>query len=91
MIDNPGLATQQDGRRHIIGQLFAIFAKAAAVEDLAVFPISAREQLEEVGSTHPQQMRIVCDLIAGLTEQQAVDLHRRLTGIDFGSVLDRFR
>lgn len=35
-----------------------------------------------------EQVRLVIDVIAGMTEQQAVEVHHRLTGISLGSVLD---
>lgn len=91
VIENPALATQQHGQRHVISELFHIFTEAAHHDKLAIFPESAREMLVIVGNNPPARLRIVCDLIAGLTEQQAVELFRRLTGVDFGSVLDRLR
>lgn len=93
VIENPALATQQHGQRAIIRELFRIYAEAAAGADHSIFPTSAREELEQSGSggVRRHRMRVVCDLVAGLTEQQATNLHRRLTGVDFGSITDRFR
>jgi dGTPase len=91
VIDHAGLATQQHGQRHIIRELFRIYSCAASEKELAIFPPTARERLEMVGDHREGQLRIACDLIAGMTEQQAIDVYQRLSGIDFGSVLDRFR
>lgn len=91
VIDNPALATQQRGQRHIVRELFAIFAEALSKERYALFPASARERIEEASGNHEAKLRVICDLIAGLTEREAIDLYRRLVGVDFGSVLDRFR
>ena len=87
VIRNPALATQQFGQRKIIRDLFSIFFDAAKNKQFELIPAEFREQLilGEAGMT----ARIIADLIAGLSERQAVVLHRRLTGVAMGSVLDR--
>jgi dGTPase len=91
VIDNPGLATQQHGQRYVVRELFDIFAAAADKDRLSIFPASAREQLEQHRGDRAARLRAVCDLIAGLTEREAIDLFQRLRGVQFGSILDRYR
>jgi dGTPase len=95
VIHNPSLATQQYGQRRVVRGLFDIFMDAATSEQWHMFPVSSREQLEELAAgprvgtvSNEQLVRVVADMIAGLTERQAVDLYQRLTGVAFGSVLE---
>jgi dGTP triphosphohydrolase len=61
---------------------------------IAIFPIAAREVLERVrsdlsGTPRERELaRIVIDLIAGMTEQQAVEMRSRLSGVALGSSID---
>ena len=32
--------------------------------------------------------RVIADLVSGMTERQAIEMYRRLTGIELGSVFD---
>lgn len=38
--------------------------------------------------TEPARLRIISDYIAGMTEDQAVELYRGMSGISSGSILD---
>jgi hypothetical protein len=38
--------------------------------------------------TNAQQVRVVADLISLMTEQQLIMTHRKLTGIELGSIAD---
>lgn len=95
VIKNPALATQQHGQRTIIRELFSIFRRAAIDRDeknLDVFPIGVRENLEAIqASGRPaltqEATRVIIDLIASLTEEQAIQVYHRLTGILLGSAL----
>lgn len=94
-IATPALATQQYGLRRVIGDLFRIFREQAMNDDLSVFPSSSRMQIEEArdrgGDTAKHEVtRIVADLIASMTEQQALRIHQKLTGIAPGSGMDSF-
>jgi dGTPase len=95
VIKNPALASQQQGQRTMVRELFSIFRKAAVDRDdqnLDVFPIRVREDLSAIQlSGRPtwtqEATRVVVDLIASLTEEQAIEMHHRLTGISLGSAL----
>jgi len=85
VIEAPALASQQFGQRRIIRDLFEIFAEASMrLEDQKIFPAFYRERLREA-SNEAEKKRICVDLIAGMTENQAVNIHRRLTGSILGS------
>lgn len=96
VIENPALATQQFGQKKIISDLFAIFdSEASHFENPHLFPATVREQLEELHQTKSAGTerkravrRVVIDLISGMTERHAVEMHRRLNGAALGSVLD---
>lgn len=89
VIEAPALASQQYGQRHIIRSLFQIFSEAAANrEEQRIFPAFYRERLQEAGDDPIEKKRICIDLIAGLTENQAGNIYRRLNGSALGSALD---
>ena len=92
VIHNPSLATQQMGHRRIVGDLFELFVNQAANDrdQWVLFPWGYRERLEAVTSGDVQNVRkrIAVDYIASMTEQQAIDMHRRITGANPGSALD---
>ncbi len=88
---NPALVTQQFGQRRVIRELFEIYYAAAkpGSKEKALVPYPFREALETITDTDDQaRARLVADLITSMTEQQALLLHKRLTGIEPGSVRD---
>jgi dGTPase len=91
VIYNPALATQQFGQRRIIHELFGIFCEAAKStkdEERNIIPFAFRDAVRDAGGQEASIARVVADLIAGMTEQALIKLHKRLTGADMGSVLD---
>ena len=84
VIDRPALRTQQHGQQRIIKELFATYKDAVATGDRAVLPVSMREALTDGVPTE----RAAADAVASLTEQQAVVLWRKLTGVTQGTLLD---
>lgn len=94
VIHNPALAAQQRGKRKVIRDLFEIFdtaAQSAKPQDIAIFPVRYRESLRGVVAgvgAEQARARIAADLIADMTERQALDMHQRLTGNSLGSVMD---
>ena len=95
VIEAPALATQQYGQRKVIEDLFGTLADAASQNDFDVFPPRFAEGLEDVlaengGLSDREIARTVSDYISGMTEREAVELHRRLSGASLGSVLDPF-
>ena len=88
VISDPALAIQQHGFRRVIQRLFEIFVAAAADEkEWAVFPPRVRSLLKEGENAKLQNIRLVADFIASMTEQEALEMYQRLEGISFGSLL----
>ncbi len=84
---SPALTAQKRGYVRIIEELFTTFHEASQHQkDWDIFPFGYRERLE---STHDSQerSRIVIDLIASMTETQAVQMYQRLQGTSESSIL----
>lgn len=80
VIEAPALALQREGQRRIIKTLFETYYEASEMESRwSIFPQYYRDQLEK-SSTANARKRIVADLIAGMTESQAIEEYRQVTG-----------
>ena len=95
VISNPRMATQRYGQKRIIKTLFEIYLQAIGDRDLSFIPARyVREFLEiEAHSENSQQLnqeqtRMAVDIVAGLSEAEAVIQYRRLTGISQGLFMD---
>jgi len=92
-IENPALAAQQEGQKEIIRLLFQKFSTAARHKDWQIFPAGMRSDLKASRIDWPNEpvprTRVVIDLISSMTEIQAIEMHRRLTGLSSRSVLQR--
>ena len=93
VINNSALATQQYGQRRIVRYLFKTFYEAAGEKLPDIFPPGHRELVAQLNqdsqaNTKEQRVRLVTDLIAGMTENQAITMYQRLTGTSLGTVLD---
>ena len=93
VINNSALATQQYGQRQIVRYLFRTFYEAAGQTLPDIFPPNYREQVIQLNSgdhagSKEHRARIVTDLLAGMTENQAISMYQRLTGMSLGTVLD---
>lgn len=86
VIKNPALATQQHGYRKVIKELFEALFAAIKEGNWAVFPPGASELIRDT-SDSPENVRIVADFIASMSEPQALELYQRLMGISIGSFL----
>ena len=88
VITDPAIAAIQHGQRRIIRELFDVFSSAVSGSnfDLALFPNYYREKLSKVANELRQErLRLVVDLISGMTERQAAAMCHRLTGTIAGS------
>jgi dGTPase len=89
VIEAPALASQQYGQRTIISALFGIFFDAAVSHSRQkIFPAYYRERLEQAEDDDTEKRRICIDLLAGMTETQAINVYHRLTGSVLGSALE---
>jgi dGTPase len=95
VIPNRYFATQEYGQRVIIKALFEAYKNIVVKPDearLDIFPIKYREALHAIpggyAKNREEAIRIVVDVIADMTEYQAVQTYGRLTGHAPGSFLD---
>lgn len=97
VIKNPSLQAQQYGQKRIVRDLFDVFWEEVLDpdKDRSLLPLTYSELLEEseADCTTEQQRkqvraRVAADIVAGMSEQQAIEMHQRLTGSVGGTVLD---
>lgn len=92
VIRNPALATQQWGQKRLIRWLFDTFREATEAKEPNVFPLSTRDQLLKLRAEglddDSSRTRLVVDLIASMTEGQALEMYQKLSGFMPGSGLD---
>jgi dGTPase len=90
VFESPALVGQQVGQCKLVEDLFDIFLDAVGPQNKiprGIVPYPFREQIDEL-KTDAECARFACDIVASMTEQQALLMHKRLTGIEPGSVLD---
>jgi dGTPase len=96
VISDSSLIGQQQGQRRVVEELFDVLYEEAEREDLDSSaipePYCGRLQKDDPNVDWPspvhRRARIVADMIAAMTEPQAVTLHKRLTGDTPGSLQD---
>ncbi len=78
VIDNPRIVSVREGQRELLRKLFCIFMEALeGKRNRALLPQATQDRLES-GDGYP---RLAADLLAGMTERQAIQTYQRLTGI----------
>lgn len=89
VISGAPLATQQIGQRRIVRTLFRTYLRAMRSQDVDVLPTRWREEAEVACQGDPKRIpRFVADVIAGMTEEEAIRVFHRLTGVAPGRLLD---
>ena len=94
VIRNPSLAIQDFAQRKIIQELFAIFMHEASEKRHVIFTERYREQFREADEhSDPEeaerdQVRVVVDMMAEMTEHSAYETYKQLTGHSEKTVLD---
>jgi dGTPase len=96
VIDDRAVKTQQHGQRAVVRELFDIYFKTTGSSDRDLRGILPEGSLEELGrmeqhEDRPDEVtraRIVADIISSMTERQLLLTHRKLTGIELGSITD---
>lgn len=86
VIGLPALHAQQYGQKRIIRELFEIFLIEGKASRFGLFPARLRYIWED--NTKDTAGRLAADCVASLTENEAYQLHHRLTGYESGIVLD---
>jgi dGTPase len=80
VIQDPALATQQMGQRHMVKTLFGAYADAAtSQQQWKIFPAYYQERLKRASDSN-ERIRTCIDLIAGMTETQVHRIYARITG-----------
>jgi dGTPase len=85
VVRRPGLAVVQHGQTRVMSDLFDFYFRASSPRaedggDHRLFPPGARERLRNATGTSTERARVVVDLLSGLTEETAIQLHHRLSG-----------
>jgi len=96
VIPNQALATQEEGQRVMIRKLFDVYKSVITEPDtprVGLFPMRYREQLLGMPTKFrkrykQERVRIIVDVIAEMTEYQALQTYLRLTGHSPNSFLD---
>ncbi len=93
VISNPRLATQRYGQKRIVRTLFQMYLEAIHGDDLSFIPVRFAREYQEICDRQSKDMelektRMAVDIVASLSEAEAVIKYRRLTGISQGSFLD---
>lgn len=92
VIERPSLATMQHGQRRLLNELLTMFQKAVWESDTSILPVRFKEELTALPtagyeSEEAARLRVVGDMVASMTEEEATTIHRRLTGMTPGTVL----
>ena len=95
VISNPRMATQRYGQKRIIKTLFEIYLEAIRDRDLSFIPprfvkefLEIEDNAANITEAEQEKTRMAVDIVAGLSEAEAVIHYRRLTGISQDSYLD---
>jgi dGTPase len=90
VIRRPGLAVVQHGQQRVVEGLFGFYYDASKKEkgDRRLFPPAYKAQLDAGVDMPSERVRLVIDLIAGLTEDSAIKLYQRLAGGAVAPTLD---
>jgi dGTPase len=89
VIEAASLAAQQHGQKKVIADLYDIYAHAVrSSQQTSIFPRFYRERIHKYQDDTNELLRIPVDLIASMTESQAIAMHRRLTGQSHSSGLE---
>ncbi|MBB3861988.1 dGTPase [Novosphingobium hassiacum] len=86
VIGLPALHAQQYGQKRIVRDLFSIFLAEGKVGGSKLLPARMRYIWEDNSGVAPA--RLAADCVASLSENEAYQLHHRLTGSNSGLILD---
>ena len=87
IIERPSLAVVQAGQRRVIRELVDMFMTAVDDESAEALLGPVYEERLRAAETDPARRRVVIDLVAGMTEDSALEVYRRAIGVAPGSLL----
>jgi len=90
VIANPSLALQQYGKARVIRDLFETYFDVIEDKNKKWVSILPRHSLEllELPDEDTSSARLAADIVSSLADNEALAVHRKLFGIQPGSVLD---
>ena len=92
VVRRPSLAVIQRGQGSLVESLWDWYEEATQPGgDRRLLPSAYRARLldtQKAKEPEKARIRLVTDLVAGLTEKSALELYRRMSGMEPGSVLD---
>lgn len=91
VIRRPSLAVIQHGQAHVVRRLWNWYREAAEDKgDRRLIPPQYQTRLAAIKGAESEagKIRLVTDLVAGMTERTAIELYGRMMGVSPGSVLD---
>ena len=92
VILRPALATQQHGYEMVIRRLFDYFYEALSAGEARNLPARFRHTAEECGKMdEAMAARSAADVVSGLTDGEALQLFRTLSGIEPRSIFNGLR
>jgi dGTP triphosphohydrolase len=80
IIENPELAVPQNGQRVAVRCVFDRLLKASGEEKYYLFPTAFSGAIGRAKNRN-EQVRIVADCVAGMTEKEIMHFHRSLQGL----------
>lgn len=90
VITNRRLASVQAGQKRVVRELVEFYVGAMGEGNFDVLPPLFRDDVSELGKgTSKEHVRLAIDMVAGLADEQATRLARRISGVEAGSIHDR--
>lgn len=90
VINSRSIKSQQYGQREVVSRLFKIYLEATGSSDADLIGMIPEEHREQLGEDPDERTRarVVADLISSMTERQLLITHRKLSGVELGSITD---
>lgn len=86
VINRPSLSVIQRGQQQIVETLFEMYQEAIEKDEPHLLPPLSAERIEKARGEASQE-RVIIDLIAGMTESEAIEIYHRRFATTQGSVL----
>jgi dGTPase len=88
VVERPSLAVMQHGHANVVTFLYQEYFNATDEQgDVRIIPPAFRHRVEK-NMTDGARTHLALDLVSSLTERDAIELYRRMTGVAPGSLLD---
>ena len=93
VINRPQLGTQQYGMKHVIRYLFNAYQECINGCEGRLIPDLFKEEYDNIINNQVQDLskariRLATDIVASLSDGQALSLFKRLSGVELGKITD---